>query len=161
MIALRMLRQAFTWCLALGLGSAPAAAAEVVISRVDVFVSDTTPIAAGTEAQALAGSGALILWNLDDLEHFNTRMAKNLPRDLERAKRALAARVAALTPAEQAALAHAATGVSRADGFHVRRLPAVLINEAYLYYGPRNIEEALAAYRATVEKQASLPERAP
>lgn len=137
--------------------------AETVIRRVDVFVSDNSPIAAGAEAKALASSGVLVLWNVDDLERFNTRMAQNLPRDLAAAKRIVAERVAALTPDERMAVANAATGVSRADGFKVTRLPAVLVNEAHLYYGPRNVEEALAAYRATPSAApgADQPEQQP
>ena len=94
-------------------------AADVAITRVDVFVDDLSPIAAGAEAKALESSGALTLWNLDDLERFNTRMAQDLPRDLARAKETLAARIHAMTPAEVAALSHAATGSARAEGFHV------------------------------------------
>ena len=135
--------------------------ADAVIRRVDVFVSDTAPIAAGAEAKALASSGVLVLWNVDDLERFNTRMAANLPRDLAAAKRVVAERVAALTPDERMAVANAATGVSRADGFKVTRLPAVLVNEAHLYYGPRNVEEALAAYRAAPGAAAATPRAAP
>ena len=123
-------------------------AADVAITRVDVFVDDLSPIAAGAEAKALESSGALTLWNLDDLERFNTRMAQDLPRDLARAKETLAARIHAMTPAEVAALSHAATGSARAEGFHVTRLPAVLINEQHLYYGPRSVEAALEAFRA-------------
>ncbi len=137
------------WAFATGLliCAARAFCLETII-RVDVFVDDLSPIAAGTEAKALESTGALTLWNLDDLERFNTRMAQNLPRDLARAKETLAARIHAMTPAEVAALSHAATGSARAEGFHVTRLPAVLINEAHLYYGPRTVEAALQAFRA-------------
>ena len=130
-------------------------AADVAITRVDVFVDDLSPIAAGTEAKALESSGVLTLWNLDDLERFNTRMAQDLPRDLARAKETLAARIHAMTPAEVAALSHAATGSARAEGFHVVRLPAVLINEQHLYYGPRSVEAALEAYRAVSQPVAT------
>lgn len=145
------------------LGPLSEAFAETIIRRVDVFVSDSAPIAAGAEAKALASSGVLVLWNVDDLERFNARMAQNLPRDLAAAKRVVAERVAALTPDERMAVANAATGVSRADGFKVTRLPAVLVNEAHLYYGPRNVEEALAAYRATPGEAAGAdqPEQRP
>lgn len=146
------------------LSVASTAWADAVIRRVDVFVSDSAPIAAGSEAQALANSGVLVLWNVDDLERFNTRMAQNLPRDLAAAKRVVAERVAALTPDERMAVANAATGVSRADGFKVTRLPAVLVNEAHLFYGPRNVEEALAAYRAkpgSAAPGAGQPEQQP
>ena len=134
---------------------AHSACADVAITRVDVFVDDLSPIAAGAEAKALESSGALTLWNLDDLERFNTRMAQNLPRDLARAKETLAARIHAMTPAEVATLSHAATGSARAEGFHVTRLPAVLINEQHLYYGPRSVEAALEAYRAVPQPVAT------
>ena len=146
------------------MGLVSEANADPIIRRVDVFVSDSAPIAAGAEAKALASSGVLVLWNVDDLERFNTRMAQNLPRDLAAAKRVVAERVAALTPDERMAVANAATGVSRADGFKVTRLPAVLVNEAHLYYGPRNVEEALAAYRAkpgSAAPGADQPEQTP
>ena len=125
-----------------------ACAADVAITRVDVFVDDLSAIAAGTEAQTLEHSGVLTLWNLDDLERFNIRMAQDLPRDLNHAKETLAARIHAMTPSEVAALSHAATGNARAEGFNVTRLPAVLINEQHLYYGPRSVEAALQAFRA-------------
>ncbi len=142
----RILRGCVVW---LGLVFCISAnASEVAITRVDVFVDDLSPIAAGAEAQALEDSGVLMLWNLDDLERFNTRMAQDLPRDLASAKTRLAERIQALTPSELAELSHATTGTARAEGFHVTRLPAVLINEAHLYYGPRNVEAALQAFRA-------------
>ncbi len=123
-------------------------AAEVAITRVDVFVDDLSPIAAGAEAQALEQSGVLMLWNLDDLERFNMRMAQDLPRDLASATQRLTERIQALSPSELAELSHATTGTARAEGFHVTRVPAVLINEAHLYYGPRTVEAALQAFRA-------------
>ena len=140
---------------------AHSACADVTITRVDVFVDDLSPIAAGAEAKALESSGALTLWNLDDLERFNTRMAQDLPRDLARAKETLAARIHAMTPAEVAALSHAATGSARAEGFHVTRLPAVLINEQHLYYGPRSVEAALVAFRAEPHPAAPPPRLEP
>jgi len=130
-------------------------AAEVAITRVDVFVDDLSPIAAGAEAQALDRAGVLMLWNLDDLERFNTRMAQDLPRDLASAKQRLAERIQSMAPTEVAELSHAATGNARAEGFHVTRLPAVLINEQHLYYGPRSVEAALQAYRAAPPVPAS------
>ena len=142
----RILRGCVVW---LGLVFCISAnASEVAITRVDVFVDDMSPIAAGAEAQALEQSGVLMLWNLDDLERFNTRMAQDLPRDLASATQRLTARIQALAPSELAELSHATTGTARAEGFHVTRLPAVLINEAHLYYGPRTVEAALQAFRA-------------
>ena len=65
----------------------PAARTTVAaITRVDVFVSDKTPIAAGTESQGLAAGGSLNLWNLDDMERFNSRLALGLPPDMATAQ---------------------------------------------------------------------------
>ena len=119
-----------------------------VITRVDVFVSDKTPIAAGDESQGLAAGGTLNLWNLDDMERFNARLALGLPRDIAIAAKQLAARTANLTVDEQALLSKAANGQSRADGLSIERVPAVVVNEKHVYYGARTIEEALVAYRS-------------
>ena len=42
----------------------------------------------------------------------------------------------------------AANGQTRADGLHVERLPAVVINERHVYYGAPSIEAALHRYRS-------------
>jgi integrating conjugative element protein (TIGR03757 family) len=123
-------------------------AAVRVITRVDVFVSDKTPIAAGTESQGLAAGGTLNLWNLDDMERFNARLALGLPRDMAMAAKQLAARTANLNVDEQALLSKAANGQSRADALSIERVPAVVVNETHVYYGARTIEEALSAYRS-------------
>lgn len=118
------------------------------ITRVDVFVDDLSPIAAGTEAKALAAEGALLFWNLDDLERFSAKLlGSNVPRELAAAKQRVAQRIAALTPEELAEFSRLATGQARAEGFNVKRLPAVVINEQHVYYGPRAVEEALRAFR--------------
>ncbi len=124
------------------------ATAVAAITRVDVFVSDKTPIAAGDESQSLAAGGTLNLWNLDDMERFNARLALGLPRDMAMAAKQLAARTANLTVDEQALLSKAANGQSRADALSIERVPAVVVNEKHVYYGARTIEEALGAYRS-------------
>ena len=127
----------------------PAARTTVaVITRVDVFVSDKTPIAAGTESQGLAAGGSLNLWNLDDMERFNARLALGLPRDIAIAAKQLAARTANLTVDEQGLLSKAANGQSRADALSIDRVPAVVVNETHVYYGALTIEDALGAYRS-------------
>jgi integrating conjugative element protein (TIGR03757 family) len=122
------------------------------IKRVDVFVADKAPIAAGMEAQALAAAGQLELWNLDDMERFNQRLSASLPMDRqlspEAAAQLVAERANALTPEERALMARAANATVRADSFKVERLPAVVINESRVYYGSRTIEDALRAYRS-------------
>ena len=122
--------------------------AVAVIARVDVFVSDKTPIAAGAESQSLSAIGKLELWNLDDMERFNARLAVNLPRDITEASRIVAERAMNLSSEEQALLSRAANGQTRADGLHVERLPAVVINELHVYYGAPSIEAALQRYRS-------------
>jgi len=118
------------------------------IARVDVFVSDKTPIAAGAESQSLSAIGKLELWNLDDMERFNARLAVNLPRDITEASRIVAERATNLSADEQTLLTRAANGQTRADGLHVERLPAVVINERHVYYGAPSIEAALQRYRS-------------
>ena len=120
----------------------PAARTTVAaIARVDVFVSDKTPIAAGAESQNLGVAGTLELWNLDDMERFNARLALNLPRDTNEAARIVAERATNLSAEDQ-------TLLTRADGLHVERLPAVVINERHVYYGAPSIEAALQRYRS-------------
>ena len=127
----------------------PAARTTVAaITRVDVFVSDKTPIAAGAESQGLAAGGSLNLWNLDDMERFNARLALGLPPDMATAAKQVAERAANLSADEQALLSKAANGQSRADALSINRVPAVVINEKHVYYGARTIEEALSAYRS-------------
>ena len=129
--------------------SAPGSAATVAaIARVDVFVSDKTPIAAGAESQNLSAAGTLELWNLDDMERFNARLALNLPRDTNEAARIVAERATNLSADDQTLLTRAANGQTRADGLHVERLPAVVINERHVYYGAPSIEAALQRYRS-------------
>ena len=118
------------------------------IRRVDVFVSDRTPIAAGAESVALDDAGTLELWNLDDLERFNQKMAVGLPRNMEAAARIVAQRATSLSEADANLLSKAANGQSRADALRIDRVPAVVINESHVYYGARTIEEALHAYRS-------------
>lgn len=119
-----------------------------LIRRVDVFVSDLTPIAAGAESVALDDAGTLELWNLDDLERFNQKMAVGLPRNMEAAARIVAQRATSLSEADANLLSKAANGQSRADALRIDRVPAVVINESHVYYGARTIEEALNAYRS-------------
>ncbi len=126
----------------------PASGAVAAIARVDVFVSDKTPIAAGAESQSLSATGKLELWNLDDMERFNARLAVNLPRDINAASRMVAERATNLSADEQTLLTRAANGQTRADGLHVERLPAVVINERHVYYGAPSIEAALQRYRS-------------
>ena len=129
--------------------TAPGSAATVAaIARVDVFVSDKTPIAAGAESQDLSAAGTLELWNLDDMERFNARLALNLPRDTNEAARIVAERATNLSAEDQTLLTRAANGQTRADGLHVERLPAVVINERHVYYGAPSIEAALQRYRS-------------
>ena len=123
-------------------------AAVAPIARVDVFVSDKAPIAAGAESQSLSAIGTLELWNLDDMERFNARLALNLPRELNAATRIVAERAQNLSADEQTLLTRAANGQTRADGLHVERLPAVVINERHVYYGAPSIEAALQRYRS-------------
>ncbi len=118
------------------------------IRRVDVFVSDLTPIAAGAESVALDDAGTLELWNLDDLERFNQKMAVGLPRNVEAAARVVAQRATSLSHDDANLLSKAAQGQSRADALSIDRVPAVVINESHVYYGARSIEEALNAYRS-------------
>ena len=118
------------------------------IARVDVFVSDKTPIAAGAESQDLSAAGTLELWNLDDMERFNARLALNLPRDTNEAARIVAERATNLSAEDQTLLTRAANGQTRADGLRVERLPAVVINERHVYYGATSIETALQRYRS-------------
>ena len=122
--------------------------AVAAIARVDVFVSDKTPIAAGAESQNLSAAGTLELWNLDDMERFNARLALNLPRDTNEAARIVAERATNLSAEDQTLLTRAANGQTRADGLHVERLPAVVINERHVYYGAPSIEAALNRYRS-------------
>ena len=118
------------------------------IRRVDVFVSDLTPIAAGAESVALDDAGTLELWNLDDLERFNQKMAVGLPRDKEAAARLVAQRATSLSNEDANLLSKAAQGQSRADALSIDRVPAVVINESHVYYGARSIEDAINAYRS-------------
>ena len=131
-------------CLACGVS----AAEQPVITRVDVFVSDATPVAAGAESVALAKQGKLSLWNLDDLERLHQKLGAGLPRDQAAAVKLVAQRAASLSTEDQVLLNKAANGRARADGFKIERVPAVLINEAHVYYGARSIEMALDAYRS-------------
>ena len=124
------------------------ATAVAAIARVDVFVSDKTPIAAGAESQNLSAAGSLELWNLDDMERFNARLALNLPRNTNEAARIVAERATNLSADDKTLLTRAANGQTRADGLHVERLPAVVINERHVYYGAPSIEAALQRYRS-------------
>ena len=124
------------------------ATAVAAIARVDVFVSDKTPIAAGAESQDLSAAGTLELWNLDDMERFNARLALNLPRNTNEAARIVAERATNLSADDKTLLTRAANGQTRADGLHVERLPAVVINERHVYYGAPSIEAALQRYRS-------------
>ena len=124
------------------------ATAVAAIARVDVFVSDKTPIAAGAESQNLSAAGSLELWNLDDMERFNARLALNLPRNTNEAARIVAERATNLSADDKTLLTRAANGQTRADGLHVERLPAVVINERHVYYGAHSIEAALQRYRS-------------
>ena len=133
------------WVLLLWVTGASAQVAP--ITRVDVFTSDLAPIAAGSEALQLADSGQLELWNLDDLERFNQRLSANLPNDHAAATRLVAERATSLNADDQRLLSRAANGQSRADALKVTRVPAVVINEARIYYGARTVEAALTAYR--------------
>lgn len=127
----------------------PASVAPVApIRRVDVFVSDLTPMAAGVESVALDDAGTLDLWNLDDMERFNQKMAVGLPRDAQAAARIVAQRATSLSHEDANLLSKAAQGQARADGLSIDRVPAVVINEKHVYYGARSIEEALNAYRS-------------
>jgi len=134
----------------LAIAAAHALAAPTVapIRRVDVFVSDLTPIAAGVESVALDDAGTLELWNLDDMERFNQKMAVGLPRNIDAAARIVAQRATSLSHEDANLLSKAAQGQSRADALSIDRVPAVVINESRVYYGARSIEEALNAYRS-------------
>lgn len=134
--------------IAFATGQAFAAPSVEPIRRVDVFVSDRTPIAAGPESVALDDAGTLKLWNLDDLERFNQKMAVGLPRDKEAAARLVAQRATSLSNEDANLLSKAAQGQSRADALSIDRVPAVVINESHVYYGARSIEDAINAYRS-------------
>ena len=134
--------------LLLCLAGSAGAAEQPAITRVDVFVSDATPVAAGAESVALAKQGKLSLWNLDDLERLHQKLGAGLPRDQSAAVKLVAQRAASLSTEDQVLLNKAANGRARADGFKIERVPAVLINEAHVYYGARSIEMALDAYRS-------------
>jgi len=118
------------------------------IVRVDVFVQDATPIAAGGVAMALKNAGTLDLYNLDEMARLNDRLAVGLPTDEARASAMVAARVNELTEVQMAAYAHAANGQARANSFKIDRTPAVVINEKHVYYGATSIEYAIGAFRA-------------
>jgi integrating conjugative element protein (TIGR03757 family) len=131
------------------MAAAPTAGTTVApITRIDVFVVDATPIAAGTEATQLANAGTLLLWNLDDLDRINAALSANLPSDRDAAVRVVAERATSLSADQQQALSKAANGQARADALRVTRVPAVVINESKIYYGARSIEAAIAAYRS-------------
>ena len=134
--------------LAMAAAQALAAPTMAPIRRVDVFVSDLTPIAAGVESVALDDAGTLELWNLDDMERFNQKMAVGLPRNIDAAARIVAQRATSLSHEDANLLSKAAQGQSRADALSIDRVPAVVINESRVYYGARSIEEALNAYRS-------------
>lgn len=118
-----------------------------VIKRVDVFVTDATPVAAGPEAVALSTQGILELWNLDDMERLNAKLGAGLPRDQQAAVRIVAERATSLSAQDQALLSRAANGQARAEALKLDRVPAVVINDAHVYYGGRTIEASLDAFR--------------
>jgi integrating conjugative element protein (TIGR03757 family) len=130
------------------LALATSAFAATPITKIDVFVDDASPIVLGVEGAALAQTGTVTVWNLDDLKHFNEALSIGLSANPQVAAAEAAERIDNMTIGMKKTMQRAATGQMRADAFGIKRLPAVVINQTDIYLGPRSVDAALAAHRA-------------
>lgn len=109
--------------------------------KIEVFTNDKNPVTTGRYQ--------VTYYNLDDRARAHSLFPQNLPADVEQAKTAMAQFMK--TPEFQktsSELKAAYVGYVAAQSYKLAKIPAIVINEKYILYGLRNVQDALVIHNS-------------
>jgi len=128
-------------------------AAELAVATpqvIEVFASTDLPIIGGAVIKPAPDrpTSELQIYELDGIQHIETKLSIGLTADPEQSKRIVLQRIQQLHEDDRAQMQHAAMGLAKAVQYGVDRYPAIVFDGQVVVYGLTDLEVALQHYRA-------------
>ncbi len=99
------------------------------------------------ETKAVDQNIDIHLYELDDIQQFETLLSSNLPADPDLSKQIATQRIQQLDEQTMAAVQNAAVGVAKAMQYGVDCYPAIVFDSEVVVYGLTDLSSALDHYR--------------
>ncbi|MEM7669223.1 MAG: TIGR03757 family integrating conjugative element protein [Pseudomonadota bacterium] len=112
---------------------------------IEVFTTSDRPI--DITASARRGVFAFTVYRLDGLEHFETYLSQQLPREPKAAETEALRRLQHIDPMRLQSAKNAARGLTLASEYGIDRVPAVVFDGRAVVYGVTVVEIAIVQYR--------------
>jgi integrating conjugative element protein (TIGR03757 family) len=112
---------------------------------IEIFTTSDRPMAITESArQRLSG---MTVYDLDGLEHFETYLSQQLPREPTAAETEALRRLQHIDRLRLQAAKDAARGLTLASEYGIDRVPAIVFDGRAVVYGVTDVEIAIAHYR--------------
>ena len=112
---------------------------------IEIFTTSDRPMALAESArQRLSG---MTVYDLDGLEHFETYLSQQLPREPTAAETEALRRLQHIDRLRLQAAKDAARGLTLASEYGIDRVPAIVFDGRAVVYGVTDVEIAIAHYR--------------
>lgn len=125
-----------------------AQAANGLPSRIEVFTTADFPVTPDADlARRSSGVIDLHIYELDGIQHIETKLSQGLSADPEQSKRVVLQRFQQLHEVDRAQMQRAAMGLAKAVQYGIDRYPAIVFDGEVAIYGVTDIGEAAHRYQ--------------
>lgn len=116
---------------------------------IEVFASSELPITgkAAINPDSVRPKTEIHVYELNGIQHIETKLSKDLTADPEQSKRIALRRIQHLEEADRARMQRAAMGLAKAMQYGMDRYPAIVFDSEVAIYGVTDINEALQRYQ--------------